>query len=241
MLTEEQLDNLPEDPKLAFVEGNRMLHLQFANEKGDTFFQTETAYDEFHNGRFDYISYLLGIAKGCGLETVQDWKIPSFTDKEEVFSLYKAMTSTAKSYEAEIRIRNKGTNKKYSVELDLASKVKIRHLIEKIKPIIENAGLEEQKKNSLFNKLNNFLSDVDKNRTPLQNFCLVTLDIASTVGEVAKKLDPVRKLFDSIAGVLGEAKGTEDIILQLPAPYKRIAPPIQEQPVSETTDDEIPF
>jgi hypothetical protein len=74
--------------------------------------------------------------------------------------------------------------------------------------------------------------------------------MAATGGEVAQRLNPVRKFLDSIAGLLGYAKQAEDARPSLPAPHerKRLTPPRKERlPAPEPPrqpdllDDDIPF
>jgi len=108
--------------------------------------------------------------------------------------------------------------------------------------------LPDPKRDALYNKLNRFASEVDKNRTNLQAGMAVYITVCDGIGEGFKKLEPARKCFDSIAALLGRAKEVEDSMhptlprpderKQLEAPRKRLAPPEQR---GGGPNDEIPF
>ena len=127
--------------------------------------------------------------------------------------------------------------------LDRNIKAKIHHYIQRIREAIEKANLPEDKKDSLYSKLSDFALEVDKNRTALQAGMAVYIAVCDGIGQGFRKLEPVRKMIDSIAALLGRAKEAEDG-LRLPSPpeLRRISPPQRRlEPPTPSEDDEIPF
>jgi len=160
-----------------------------------------------------------------------------------VDDLYINFTADVDHFTTQVRIQNAPRNRQNSVGLDGNTKAKIHHYIQRIREAIEKANLPEDKKDSLFSKLSNFALEVDKNRTSLQAGMAVYIAVCDGIGQGFRKLEPVRKMIDSIAALLGRAKEAEDS-LQLPSPpeLKRIPPPHRQlEPPPSSEDDEIPF
>lgn len=96
---------------------------------------------------------------------------------------------------------------------------------------------------SLYKKLNSFALEVDKNRTALQAGMAVYIEVCNGIGQGFTKLEPARKMIDSIAALLGRAKEVEGR-LRLPSPEERRQiepPPRQLEPPPSQFDDDIPF
>ena len=138
----------------------------------------------------------------------------------------------------------------YSVRLDPSTKSKIRHYLEKIREIVDRLEVPLPKKEALSARITALSDEVDRDRTRFDAYAGLALEMATTGGEVAQRLNPVRKFLDSIAGLLGYAKQAEDARPSLPAPHerKRLTPPRKERlPAPEPPrqpdllDDDIPF
>ena len=136
------------------------------------------------------------------------------------------------------------------MRLDASTKSKIRHYLEKIREIVDRLEVPLPKKEALTAKITALTDEVDRDRTRLDAYAGLALEMAATGGEVAHRLNPARKFLDSIAGLLGYAKQAEDARPSLPAPHerKRLTPPRKERlPAPEPPrqpdllDDDIPF
>jgi hypothetical protein len=122
-------------------------------------------------------------------------------------------------------------------------------LVERIKNVIDTSSLATPKKERLFDKLNAFLAEVDRDRTTWEAFSDFIIGLAHLGGEAAQELEPARKLIDSISRLLGRAKEFEDSAQlpprskprQLPAPKKGLPPPKTDYSSRGAMDDEIPF
>jgi hypothetical protein len=104
---------------------------------------------------------VMGAARAFRLDILKDYEVPPANDRN-IFAIYRNFILDVDCYTTQIRIHNISRSKKFSVSLSSAEKVKIHHFIVQIKNSIEEANLEEHKKNSLYNKLNDFANEVDK-------------------------------------------------------------------------------
>ena len=231
MLSDINFDDLPEEPELQF----RIL--------AERIFEVSRNYmnNNDEEGERLYISQIIHAAKALGLNRFAAYE-KKYLDNDGLnfYTTYRDLKFAVDGYCTEILIQNAQLRKNVSVALDSATKQKIHHYILQIKACVEESDLEEQKKNALYNKLNDFSKEVDKSRTSLQSGMIVFNDVCAAFGNGVKKLEPARKWVDSIAGLLDKAK---EIELSLPrisyeAP-KRITG--SKEVKAPELDDEIPF
>jgi hypothetical protein len=248
MITDEELAQLPDDPELAFVEFERIMRTRL-NEA-----VREIPDDEFGDRdscRLEYISNVLAAGKEYGIEALDKWTVPS-AHEERIYIIFLNFITDVDHATMQIRIRNAPRIRRNSVGLDGNTKTKIHHLIAQIRNAIEAAELPVDKRESLYAKLNAFVSEVDKARTGLEAAMSVYIAICDGIGQGFKKLEPARRWFDSIGTFLGRAQEAEDKLRQsLPPPTerKRLEQPQLKLPSPEQKsrrpindlDDDIPF
>jgi hypothetical protein len=244
-MSDEEYIDLPEDPELAFIE----LEKKF-NEDLDGHIEKAYNNDVSSTYLLSYINRTVAAAKTLGVESLQDWEVPS-PRIENIWEEYHEFRSAVEHYLVQIKIAHGRRIRGYSVKLDAATRSKIRHYIDKIRDIV--ARLEEvplPKKEALTARITALADEVERDRTRLDAYAGLALEMATTGGQVAEKLNPARKFLDAIAGLLGYAKQAEDARPSLPAPHerKRLTPPRKERlpPLPESRqpdllDDDIPF
>jgi hypothetical protein len=244
MITDDELAELPEDPMLAFVQFEKILRERVDEQELQAFKLAEEGVPvpySVSSYKLEYISKVLAAATVYKIHALQNWTVPSA--RGDVDELYTAFTADVDHFTTQVRIQNAPRNRQNSVGLDGNTKATIHHYIQRIREAIEKADLPEDKKDSLYSKLNNFALEVDKNRTALQAGMAVYIAVCDGIGQGFRKLEPVRKMIDSIAALLGRAKEAEDS-LRLPSPpeLRRIPPPLRQlEPPPPSEDDEIPF
>jgi hypothetical protein len=250
MITDEELAQLPDDPELAFVEFERIMRSRVSEALWEA---SQEQCGDTVSPRFEYINKVLAAAKEYGIEALSDWNLPSSDIADNrIDRLYLNFTADVDHFIMKVRIRNAPRIRRNSVGLDGNTKTKIHHLIAQIRNAIEAAELPVDKRESLYEKLNAFVSEVDKARTGLEAGMAVYIAICDGIGQGFKKLEPARRWIDSIATLLGRAKDAEDKLrpgLPPPTERKRLEQPQLKLPSPEQTsrrpvkdlDDEIPF
>jgi hypothetical protein len=263
MITDEELAQLPEDPELAFVEFEKVLRGHVDDAELQELKLSEEGVSVPHmvsaaSYKREYINKVLAAARAFGISALKEWRVPSAQDDIEL--IFVNLTSEVDHFTTQVRIRNASRNRQNSVSLDGNTKAKIHTYIQHIRETIEKSNLPEDKKDRLYDKLNTFALEVDKNRTSLQAGMAVYIAVCDGIGQGFKKLEPVRKMIDSIATLLGRAKDVEDSLrpaLPRQQEHKRLEgpqartegnqnPPSQsgpswEAPKGGDLDDEIPF
>jgi hypothetical protein len=131
----------------------------------------------------------------------------------------------------------------YSVRFDAATKVKVQHHIEQLRRIFEKLEIEIDKREALFDRLNELQKEVDRDRTRFDTYAALAIEAAGVVGDVVEKSN-ILKLLDSIAKVFwGSRKEEQSKRRPAPAPPKRIEAPraLRLTPKKCDLNDEIPF
>jgi hypothetical protein len=188
------------------------------------------------NEYYTYINKVLGARDELQVPILSSYKCPPLrgTDDTEFRFDFRFVAGEVDRLRARIEIRGSRRNKAYSVRFDAATKQKVRHLLGQIKTIVDEVELDDRKKEALYAKINALEIEFDRDRTRFDAFGAFFIEVAGVVGEAANKMEPVRKLIDSIAKLFGAAKSYEDENPQLPphrepkkieAPRKRLPAP----------------
>jgi hypothetical protein len=189
----------------------------------------------------DYINSTLGAAHGLAIEYFDDFG--ALSSRRDYHEQYRNFIIAVDHYLIQIRIRHSRRAKRYSVELDLAAKEKIRHYLAQLKELVEQLAVTPKKREAIFNKILALESELSRDRTRFDIVAAFILEGSAVAGESAEKLEPWRKWIDSIAKVIGFAKekDAENPSIPLPEDTKRIEPPKRRLPPPESIDDDIPF
>jgi hypothetical protein len=84
MITDEEIENLPEEPELAFVAFERILR-----ERSQTAIANASRNDEnLDEYRLEYMNKVLGAAKALQVDALKNWEVPSANDNH-IFSIYQ--------------------------------------------------------------------------------------------------------------------------------------------------------
>jgi len=162
--------------------------------------------------------------------------------------VWRAANLLIKQHSTDAALVAAQVSRRNSVGLDGNTKAKIHEYIQKIRTTIEAAALPDEKRDALYRKLDRLILEVDKARTDLQSMGAVYIAICDTIGQGFTKLEPVRRMINSVAALMGRAQADEEALPALPraterkpleAPRKQLPPPAKSRP--SDLDDEIPF
>ena len=228
--------DLPDDPELAFaiLQQRKYAELQriLDNEEGNSwrneerYVDTLIAFDEVHS---------LGILTAYRNAPRNSADFQKFFYD---FCRYAEMASQKIKMENARRLK---TGAQTIVVLDDTVRPAIHTLINAIREKLNELTLSENKREALFNKLNEFAAEVDRNRTRTEAFLSLAVDVARAAREVKDELTPLQQTIDRVFDLIEKASKWTDTLppwkdrKKIEGPRKRLAPPQQ------NLDDEIPF
>ncbi|MEJ2626141.1 MAG: hypothetical protein P8Z80_16925 [Pseudolabrys sp.] len=230
-------------PELAFVRLERKFReiLERNLEHADSNREHDSSIIEYKNHTF-------ATAEALGVDFLAAYYVPDL-ESDRVTQNCEIVRKVIDAFAVNVQISHVRNASAHTVQLDDDEKKRLRAYINKIKEIIEGSSLVTAKKERLFDKLNSFLSELDRTRTVLQRFNDVILSLANTGGEAANEMEPAWKWAKLAAGVLGVRQETE-MTKQLPTPVKKLEERPKRQLPSPSKksghggsdlDDEIPF
>lgn len=241
MIAEEDFNAASDpSPEMAFVRLERKFRASYEKNlegNGDG-----SGWDHF---TIEYMNHVVAAAKALEIGIFKDWSLPS-RNNNGVYNAYNDFRAELDHYTVQIQIAQIRSGPRHSVALDESEKKHLRAYADKIKEIIGHSSIPVAKKERLYDKLNAFIVEVDRDRTPLQRFTDVIMALSTTGGEAAEELEPTWKWVRLAAEVLGVRQETEQSKLP-PSPKKKLEPPRRQLPAPKqkadfgSLDDEIPF
>jgi len=239
MIKEEDFDAASEgSPEMAFVRLERRFREVLERNLENS--QSNEAYRSYI---VEYINHTTAAAKALGLDILRNWEVPDETDRD-LSEQYRIFRIEVDHYSVQMQIAHSRSGPRDTVGLDDSEKRILRHYATQIKEVIDSSSLVTAKKDRLFDKLNAFLAELDRDRTSLQKFNDVVISLSHTGGEAAQELEPAWKWVKLIGGIFGVRQETEQT--KLPAPPKRLEPPKRQLPSpqkkrEDDMNDDIPF
>jgi len=240
MEVENEYIELPDDPEEAFAALHRRKYKSL-----------EQAWEDNRNGSWylerQYVDTLLAFDDVHSLGILTEFRNPpnndlKFSDFFQDFRRHAEIASQKIMMEAARRMK---TGASIIVILDAAARSAIHTLIEKIREKLNELKLPESKRDSLFNKLNSFASEVDRNRTRPDGFYAFAVDVARTAREINDEFKPLQQTIDRVFGWLDKASKWKDALPPW-SDRKKIEPPPKRVPRPgpsdiDIIDDDIPF
>lgn len=232
----EYLD-LPEDPEEAFAK----LHIR-EYAKLEEYWETNRDGGNFFSR--GYVDKLLAFDEVYNLGFLIYFKNPPRTDNDfngffQDFRRHAEITSQKILMEA---ARRQKTGAEPIIVLDTAARTALHHFIGQIREKLNELAMPEEKREALFNKLNVFAAEVDRNRTRTAAFLAFTVDVSRASKDMIEPFKPLQRTVDRVLDVLDKATKWRD---SLPpwSERKKIEGPQKQLPLPSLNqlDDEIPF
>jgi hypothetical protein len=201
--------------------------------------------EESNNGNtynhytIEYVNHVVATAQALGLDLFEFYSIPS---ENNIYEEYQKFRHEVDNFTVRIQISQIRSGRKNSIALDEREKKHLRAYADAIKGVIDQSSLVPAKRDRLYEKINAFIAELDRERMPLQRFHDVILALATTGAEAADKLEPAWKWVRLGAELVGARQETEQ--KKLSPPSKKIDPPkrqIASPKARHEMDDDIPF
>lgn len=240
MISDEQIDSLPDDPDAAFVQYEAILREAVRG--------TERA---SWDAEREYVAHILAFVDTRGVPIALPRDPPP--DSDGFSDWYKDFVRTVDYHKVVARLQVSARKKVHVSVLTLSPdfKVQIGGHLTAIRKIVAEADVPENKRDAIFRRINNLQDEVDRDRTRTEAAMALWLDVTSAISKGAKNLDPAIKRLERIIKVLANAKDeNEHKALTSPRETKRLAPPTTvsdssdsgpSRPPPTSLDDEIPF
>jgi hypothetical protein len=229
VLTETDIDNLPDDPELALAVIADML-LDRIKQAGEDFGMNEA--QAWHS---DILAHLTVHEMADAYKALMD-DYP--LDPGRFWEWWNTYLAALRHHRTYIYMEKKRTLT--TVVIAPPHRAKIHQLLNEIRELVERLNITEEKRNLIYKLIAKLASEVDQTRTGVQTMLNTVLQIsrvARQIGEDAKPIvDRVRELF----GIFTKAEDAPQLGHKKPPQIGRKMPRPQARPKAEL-DDDIPF
>jgi hypothetical protein len=211
MITDEQLDDLPDDNDEAFVLYESLLREQL---------QSRSNNDDWSDAR-EYANYILAFLEYRTFDLDIPRDVPaSDGDFGKWYWLFR------KAVDAEIpriRLRIAIRKKQFVTVLRLSGdfKTQIGGHLTAIRNIAANADLGENKRDAILRRVNHLQMEVDRDRTRTEAAMALLLEITSAVSKGAKNLDPAINRMERIIRIFAATKDQEELAALTSSPERK--------------------
>lgn len=243
-ITQEELEDLPDDPHLAFTNfvghAQRRLSERASQLDGGS---DQESYYHLEEARHGFMNIIIAAAKRYKIEPFASMDVPTY--KQFDVETHRQFKADLDHYLTQLLLDNVVRERSNSVPLTPKAKDRIRGHIHGLKTCLDNAELSDAKRTALVKKLSEFEAELDRTRLSLLAVTRITLEILALPGGVWASGEIVAKLTNNVLQEVAEAKAADDEARQLPPPRKpmQLSAPRREVPTSnyDNLDDDIPF
>jgi hypothetical protein len=240
-IKQDELDDFPEDPSLAFMEFVRLAQQRlFAREKE---LDSQQDWHLIEEARHGFLNVVVAAAKRYGIEPFVAMEVPRIGQFDQ--DVHRQFKIDLDHYMTQLVLDSNIRGRRDTVFLPEASKGRIRSYVHGLKVEIDKGSFSEAKRADLLDKLARFERSLDNRRLNLMEVTALSIAILGLPGSVWASGEIVAKLVTNVQQVIGEAKLVDDENrrLQLVEKPAALLPPRKALPESHSAelDDEIPF
>lgn len=253
-ITQDELDNLPEDDRFAFAAFAQHAYRKLSNRLESLNGPDENVYALIQESKRGYMNVILAAARRYQISPLDKYEIPKAQNFSE--DDYNQFKFDLDFYMTQILLDNSIRDRSNAISIDDNLKDKIRKYVLELRNCIDTSNLSQSEKQSLQDKLSVFEDALNKRRVSILAASMMVLAILGVPGSVWASVDIVSKLSTNVLQAVAQAKAVSDAARLAPpseAP-KALAPPRQEtgsskkessafgrQSSGSTLSDDIPF
>jgi len=249
---QDELDNLDEDPRIAFMELANIVVRKLHEKTIHLDDNEQREWREIEELRFSCMNVLLAAAKRLEVEPFASMDVPPYDENRS--SNWQTFKFDLEHYITQIVLDNSTRNRSGSVGLLPKTKDQIRSYIKGLRGCIEKGNMDEKKREALLSKLDALEQELEKRRVSMMTIAKIAYHLWAVPGSMYSSYDIANKLITNVMQTVAEAKAEEDAKKQIaaPAPVKALSAPRKSEPPQEWggskstewgsgLDDDIPF
>lgn len=211
-----EFPNISDDPLVGLFDLELHLRSRLASQRNPNSWEPEREY--LHSLKAYIDEYEIDCPFNIPLH-LRDDEISEYFREVEDFLRYAGARLGVK------RLRGQKSGIPVVLKLDTDFRKKIHDRLTQIRSFVEASDLSDRKKDSIYAKIASLRAEIDREKTRLEAFMALQLDIAESVGETAEKLKPAVDLLENLVKIFSRAP-RDSGMLEAPADNpKLIAPP----------------
>ncbi len=247
-VTQEQLDNLDEEPKAAFM--GLVNHAQRSLDQRIAKFDPENQYEwkQREDLQQKFMNVVVASGKRLEIEPFTKMMVPKIANYND--HDYKQFQADLDHFVTQLVLDNTVRAKRTSVEVLPTSKDQIRSYVHGLRKCVEDSNMTAPKKRALLDKLDAFEKELERRRLSILAVTLLSFEILAIPGATWASVDMAHKLITNITQTVAEAKQEEEKTRKVGPTQqpKALSPPRASKDTSNESwssksdlDNDIPF
>lgn len=255
-VSQEDLDDLDEDPRIAFMTLVNLAQRSLSQQTANFDTRDEADWERREELRHSFMNVIVAAAKRFEIEPFVSMQVPTYKQFRNGID-HREFKADLDHFITQLMLDNSVRSKRDSVAILPASKDKIRAYVSGLRKSLEQAHMNDAKREVLLKKLDDFEAELEKRRLNILAVARLTFELLAIPGGLWASVEVANKLVHNIMQTVAEARSAEQETRQLPsvALPKALSPPRQEPfgkpPGASSTkeggrmndiiDDDIPF
>jgi len=244
-ITEEEIDELPEDDQAAFLAFVKISRRRLAEATSNLDPSDEQQWHELNEARHGFMNIVTAAARRYRVEPFASMDVPrvgNFANNE-----HRQFTADLDHYMTQLLLSDGTRSRRDSVVLSASAKTRIRTHLHHLRDQIGKEEMPQKKRKDLLDKLSAFEEALDKRRLSLLAVARLTVEILAVPGALGGSYDIATKLLTNVVQTVAQEKGTEgDRTPQVEPPVavlpSRPSEVNEPSPSMKSSDfDDIPF
>lgn len=249
-VNQDQLDDLDEDPKIAFMELINLAQRSLSDQVKNLDEEDRSDWAKIEELRLSFMNVVIASAKQYEIEPFLSMDVPArdqFGNHD--FQQFKFDTD---HYVTQLVLGNSLRARRDSVEILPKTKDTLRGYVSALRDCLEKGNLGDKKREALLKRLDALEAELEKRRVNMMAVARVAFALWAIPGATWQSYDVANKLITNLMTSVAEAKETEESQKKLPESQhpKALSPPRKEVPslfakssgaLGDDLDDDIPF
>jgi hypothetical protein len=225
LITQDELDDLPEDSSLAFLNFVRHAQRRLGEKLSSIDESEQYGWQEANTSRLGFMNVVVAAAKRFEISPFAEMEVPPVANSNDATHIQ--FKFDLDHYLTQLAIDNTIRQRSDSVQLSEKARDRVRQHVAALKECVLNSNLTESKKSNLAQYLTDFEKELDRKRISLLKVTWVGLQMLAIPGSLWASSEVVTKLVSNINQTVAEEKVAEEERPKLPqneAPKALIAP-----------------
>jgi len=239
-INQDEMSELPEDSRAAFVAFVRIAGPRLRDRLRDLGSRDESNYQDIDDARYGFQNVILGAARKYGIEPFASMQMPTMRDHDD--QNFRQFRHDLTHYITQIMLATADVDRSGSVPLLESTRQTLKTYIFHLRDAIARTNLPDWKKDDLTKKLDELEKELDRRRVRFAVVVGVIMTVLAAPGELVGSYDAVVRITNCIMRELGQAKTADDQQrkVSFDEPIGLLAPR-QQKTKQDEMDDEIPF
>lgn len=223
-ITQEQIDELPDNPQRAFLEFVRICQGRLS-ELTPTEIPDQETYDAFRGIQHSYMRVVLAAAQQYKVEPFNSMPVPRFRDFD--INDFQEFKGDVEFFLAGAVLSQSSRAKKDSVLITPHLKDTLKTYTSNLRRVLEESiDIDEAKRSALLQRLDEFENELERKRLNLLTVAMVAITFLGAPGSLGSSAEIANKLFANILHEVHEARNQDDTLRALAStePLKLSAP-----------------